>query len=195
MPNLTTQTTIVNRALQIVGYKSVSSIQQVGDRGAKAMETAWTPVLLSELQKNFWAFSIKRATLAASATPPVHTKTNAFPFPPDYIMLAPEDQYGDFPLKNDWIVEGTSIITDDSGPLYIRYVSSSITPDMFDAIFAEAYAAALAVATSEQLNQSNSKLQSAAAIYETQISLARRRGAILNPKQRLPVSPWISKRG
>lgn len=195
MPLSTSKTSIIDRGLQILGMSQIASSPQVGSRGSKAMERAYEPVKLSELQKNFWHFTIKRRQIAASSTPPVHTKGYAYPLPGDYLMLAPVDQYGDFNLKNDWTLEGGHIISDDSGPLLIRYVSSDITENMFDAIFAEALSAALAVATSEELTNSTAKFQKAAAIYDEQISLARNRGSILTQKPRAPVSSWISKRG
>ena len=195
MPNSTTETSIIDRALQLLGLSQISSPQQVGSRGAKAMQRAYQPVLLSELQKHYWHFAIKRAQLPASNTPPVHTKKNAFPLPGDYIMLAPEDQYGELQQRNDWIIEGNSIISDENGPIYIRYVSRDITTNMFDAIFAEAFSAALAVSTCEDLTNSLAKLERVGAIYIDQIAIARKRGSILSQKPRLPVSSWISRRG
>ena len=195
MPIGTSKTSICDRALQLLGMAAVSAVPQVGSRGAKAMERAYRPVLLSELQKNYWHFAIKRASLAASSTKPVHTKGNAYPLPADYLMLAPEDQDSDFPLKNDWIMEGGSIITDEDGLLAIRYVSSDITEPMFDATFAEALSAALAMEVCEELTNSNSKLSNLAAMYDEKIALARKRGFILIQKPRVPISPWISMRG
>lgn len=195
MPNSTTETSIIDRGLQILGYSEISSPQQVGSRGAKAMRRAYTPVKLSELQKNMWHFAIKRALIAASGTPPVHTKKNAFPLPGDCLMLAPEDQDGQFPLNNGRIVEGGAIISDEDGPIKIRYVSANVSETLFDAIFAEMLSAALAIACGEELTNSQSKIQTAGAIYDEQVNLARKRGAILNPKPRVPVSSWISSRG
>lgn len=110
-------------------------------------------------------------------------------------MLAPIDQYGDFPLGNDWSVEGNSIISDENGPLYVRYVSSNITESSFDAIFAEAFSAALAMACCEELTNSQSKLAAVSNVYDFQINEAKKRGSIISPKPKLPVSSWISKRG
>lgn len=195
MPNTTSQTSVIDRGLQLLGFSAITTAQQVGSRGAKAMQRAYRSVLLSELQKNYWHFATKRATLAASATPPVHTKQFAYPLPGDYIMLCPEDNEGaDFMLKRGWVLEGGSIITDDSSPLYIRYISSDILEAQFDAVFAEALSAALAMACCEELTNSQSKLDRVTALYEEQMGIARQRGAILIQKARVPVSPWISKR-
>lgn len=195
MPNSTTDTSIIDRALQLLGFAQIASSNQVGSRGAKSMQRAYLPVKLSELQKNYWHFAIKRAQIPASSTKPVHTKQSAFPLPPDYIMLAPEDMYGTFPLKNDWILEGGQIISDDPGPLRIRYVSSATTENMFDALFAEAFSAALAISCCEELTNSQSKLDRVVQIYEEQMGLARKRGSILIQKPMAPVSSWISERG
>ena len=196
MPNSTTQTSVIDRGLQLLGYAAITSAQQVGSRGAKAMQRAYSSVLQSELQKNYWHFSIKRASIAASATPPVHTKGFAYPLPGDYLMVAPDDDDGsDFMHRKDWVLEQGHIITDDSSPLYIRYVSNDIIESQFDAIFAEAMSAALAMACCEELTNSQSKFDRVAALYEMQINNAKQRGAILIRKARLPISPWISKRG
>lgn len=195
MPSSTSQTSITDRALQLLGYAQVSSPQQVANRGAKAILRAYDSVKLSELQKNMWHFAIKRASLVASAVKPVHTKANAFPLPGDYLMLAPPDQYGSFPDSNDWTVEAGSIISDDAGPLKIRYVSSQVSESLFDAIFAEGLSAALAMATCEELTNSQSKLDHVSQLYDFQISLAKQRGSILIQKNRIPVASWISSRG
>ena len=98
MPADINQTVIINRALQLVGYQSVSGIQQ-NDRGARAMNRAYKPTLYSILQENYWAFSIKRATLTKDTIPPIHGYKNRFKVPGDFLMTAPEDQrFGRFPL-------------------------------------------------------------------------------------------------
>ena len=195
MANSTTQTSIINRALQLLGYQAVASITQVGDRGAKAMNRAYEPVKISLLTENYWAFSIKRASLAEDAVKPVHTKVYRYQLPGDYLMLAPEDQVADFQLANDWIIEGSHIVTNDSAPILIRYISNSITENMFHPLFSEAFSYSLAVNTCEELTQSNGKISTLVELYERQVSLAKKRNAILIAKPKAPVSPWISKRG
>ncbi len=193
MPS-TTQTSIMDRAAQLLGQAQISSPQQVGSRTAKALLRAYQPTKISELTKFFWHFAIKRASLAASGTPPVHTKRNAFPLPTDYLMLAPPDQDGDFPFPNDRTIEGNQIISDDDGPLPIRYIAD-VSESLFDPIFAEALSCALAIGTCEEITNSNSKLVNLGGFYDLQITTAKRRGSILIQKQRLPISSWISARG
>jgi len=172
----------------------VSGIQQ-NDRGARAMERAYKSVLYSLLEENYWAFAIKRASLAEDTVKPLFGFTRQFTLPGDFIMLAPEDQDGDFPLRNDWQIEGGKILSNDSAPLDIRYVSNSVNESQFPSLFSEGFAAQLAVAVCEELTQSNTKLENAVAIYDSVINKAKKRNFIISPKSRAPVSPWISKRG
>lgn len=193
MPAETNQTTIINRGLQHVGYRKVSGIQ-ANDRGARAMDTAYKPVLYSVLQENHWSFSIKRASLPKDTIPPVHGPDNRFRLPGDYIMLAPEDQTSDFPRANDWIIEGDYILTNDDEPIKVRYVSLSVNEAQFPALFAESFSLQLAVATVEELTQSTTKLRNLMGLYDRQINLAKKRNFIVSPKPKVPVSPWISGR-
>ncbi len=193
MPSEINQTSIINRGLQILGYRPVGNIQ-ANDRGARAMNTAYKPVLFSILQENYWTFAVKRASLAADTNKPLHTYTNQFRLPGDFIMIAPGDQLSEFPTQRSWIVEGDFILANDAGPLNIRYVSNSVTESQFPSLFAEAFSAQLAVMTCEELTQSSTKIKNASVIYDRQINLAKRRNFILMEKPRAPVSVWLSAR-
>lgn len=193
MASTTTQTSIANRALQLLGYESISSIQD-NNRGARAVNRAYYTVLYSELRSNFWGFSIKRAIIAASATQPLFGKANYFPLPPDFLDLCAPDQintvnYGPMStspngtlVPNDYQIEamddGTvAIASNMASPLYIRYISSSVKEAAFDPCFAEALAASLAMEICEELTQSNTKMATAEKMYEDAIEKAKKRNA------------------
>lgn len=198
MASSTTQTTIVNRALQILGYKAVGSIND-NDRGARAMLRAYQSVRDDELRAHHWSFALKRAILPASATPPAFGKTNYFPLPADFLDLAPLDptysSTGSGPPDiTDWQIEGNQIASDDEAPINIRYVSGAITESLFDPNFAEAFSAKLAAMCCEELTQSNSKLAAAGAIYDRAIDRAKNRNAFENRPVQPQLDSWISAR-
>lgn len=210
MSSTTTQTTILNRALQLLGYKAVSSIND-NDRGARAMLRAYQPCLEACLRGNFWSFSIKRAILPAASTAPAFGKANYFQLPGDFVMLAPPDQYSNRgmmsgglipsapnvgPVYQDWQIEnfpggGQAIASDQAAPLYLRYVSSAITEANFDPAFAEAFAADLAMNTCEELTQSNTKKAAAEKAYDDAIELAKKRNAFEIMPVQPPVDSWL----
>lgn len=208
MANTTSQTSICNRALQILGYQPISSIND-GSRGARAMLRAYQPVLLRLLRSKFWNFSIQRASLGAAATTPSFGPAFYYPLPPDYLMLAPPDQkygvaFGGFisgpPNVTDWQIEnmpgtgGIAIVSDQTSPINIRYVSQNVTEGLFDASFAEAFSALLAVETCEELTQSNSKIQTAGKLYDDAIEDAKQRNAFEQRPMNPPIDSWITQR-
>ncbi len=202
MASTTTQTTIINRGLQILGYKAVGSIND-NDRGARAMLRAYASVLADELRAHHWNFALRRAVLPASATPPAFGKANYFPLPPDFLDLAPLDPTfganGGGPISGppaitDWQIEGNQIASDQPAPLQIRYVTSDVTESIFDPNFAEAFAAKLAAMTCEELTQSNTKLAAAGQIYDRAIERATNRNAFENRPVQPQLDSWISAR-
>lgn len=213
MGSTTTNVTIANRALQILGSPPISSLQE-NSRGARAINTAYTPVLLSELRKNYWNFAIKRASLAADAVGPAFGRSNSFTLPPDFLDLAPPDMIfgvsgggtlaGNQILAGtpiitgsptvDWQIEGNAIVTNQVAPLNMRYVSSNVTESSFDPCFDEAFSAALALQICEEITQSNTKLQNIANVYDNAIEIAKKRNAFEGRPIQPPTDTFIISR-
>lgn len=209
MASTTTSTSIANRALQLVGYQPIGSLND-NDRGARAINRAYNSVLLEELRSNFWNFAIKRATLSASATAPIFGKTNYFNLPPDFLDLCGPDQKntsnygmipnmpGSYPTYDDFQIENNNgtlaIVTDMAAPIYIRYISSQVTENLFDPCFAEAFSAALATDVCEELTQSNSKLANISQMYSDAIEKAKKRNSFESKPIAPPVERWITVR-
>lgn len=178
------------------------------------MIRAYQPVLLSELRKNYWNFAMSRASLTAAAVGPAFGKSNYFPLPPDFLRLGPPDQVfgvagggtlaGNQILAGtpiitgspilDWQIEGNQIATNQQGPLNIRYITSNVTEAMFDPCFDEAFSAALAVLTCEELTQSNTKLASVEAIYDNAIETAEKENAFEQRPIQPPTDTFIISR-
>jgi hypothetical protein len=202
MGSTTTQISIINRGLQLLGAPSINSLAD-NNRGARAMNVAYQPTLEALLRSYFWNFAIKRAQLVAAAVGPLFGKANAYPLPGDFIMLAPNDQYYAVgagqqligsPVITDWQIEGNTIVSDDPSPINIRYVSSNITEANFDFSFAEALSADLAVQCAEAITQSATKVQQARVAYKDAIDTARQRKSFEDRPVRAPVSSWILAR-
>lgn len=193
MAAATTKIGIINRGLQILGIAQINSLDS-NDRGAKAMRSAYDSILLAELRANTWNFAIKRANLTASPTPPVHGKHFSYPLPGDFLFLAPEETTFGLPNKRDYNVEGQNIISALTSPLYVRYVSNSITESSFDVLFAEAFSTSLAEATCEELTNSNTKLAAIQARYLKLIGDAKKRNAIENAPVKSPLASTIAVR-
>lgn len=202
MATQTTKIGIVNRALQLVGFPQINSINE-NSRGARSMARAYDSVLLNELRKHFWNFAIKRISLVANATPPIFGKGNYFDLPGDFLMLAPMDEAFGIaaggpisgpPSINDWQIEGNQIASNELGPLNVRYISSNLVESLFDVTFAEALSCALAINTVEELTNSNTKMANLQKTYDDYIKMARRRNAFENRPVQSPTDSWITSR-
>jgi hypothetical protein len=193
MASAITKISIINRALQILGNQSISSLTE-NSRGAKAMLRAYDSIFLAELEAHTWNFAIKRAELAADATPPIFGKARYFPLPADYLYLAPEETTLGNPSRRDYQIEGHSIVSDLDSPLPIRYVSLDVQESDFSPTFAEAFASALAMACCEEITNSNAKMQGIAAVYDMAIKRARRKNDFQNAPVKSPTCTFISVR-
>jgi len=183
---------IANRGLQHLGASTIVNLTD-DSVTARAMNLAFEPVKLAELRKHPWSFAIKRASLAASATAPLFTRTKSFPLPTDYVRILapdPEVNYNDL----DWQIEGRNIITNDSAPLKLRYVYNVTDPNEMDVLFREGLSLRLAIEVCEQLTQSNTKKEALFAMYKDLIAEAKRTNAIERVASRPPEDIWVTAR-
>lgn len=197
MPALISKIGILNRAAQILGQPSISNLNE-NSTTARALLRSYDPIFLKAIEAHVWNFSVRRANLAADATPPVFGQGNYFPLPGDFLYLAPEETTRHNPYPKDYNLEILNdtlcIVSPRAAPLPIRYVSSNINEGLFSATFAESFAHELAYATCEELTNSNTKLQNIARGLDLSIRLAKRRNDIQKSPVKSPTCSFISVR-
>lgn len=183
---------ICNRALQKLGAKRITALSD-DSPNARSCNAAYTVLRDAELRKHTWAFSITRAELAADSPAPTWGRANAFTLPTDFLKLAdpyPEDNTN----ARDWLIEQGKIITDESDPLYIRYVARITDPNAMDTLFREALSCAMAFELCEEITQSNTKKEAMRASYTAIIREAKRANALDNVPVAAVEDDWLSVR-
>lgn len=180
---------IANRALQKVGAARISSFDE-GSREASAVKAAYDMVRDAELQRNLWTFSIKRAELAADSAAPAFGRTYQYSLPADYVRKAPLDP-SMAPMPDDLLFEGRKVLTNDAGPLLIRYVSNDFSDETVDPLFAEALAAKLAVEVCEELTQSGAKREALSSDYLFAITQAKSINSIQAGPRAPEIDEWV----
>lgn len=183
---------ICNRALQKLGAKRIISLSD-DSVNARACNVAYVPVRDALLEDHFWRFAIERAELAADAMTPAWGRANSFQLPSDYICLAPSYPEDNFNSK-DWVIEGLKILTDDTAPIYIRYVKRVTDPNAMTSLFREMLSTELAFELCEELTQSNTKK---AQLEKDKIVLmrrAKRSNAFQQTSAVPPEDTWITVR-
>lgn len=188
---------ILNRAAQLLGQPAITSIND-SSKTAKSLFRAYDSIFLAELEANTWGFSIRRAQLAAAPTPPAFGGKTYFPLPGDFLFMAPPEATLGNPLPNDFDFETFNntycVLSSRGAPLPIRYVSSNIVESAFSATFAEAFAYALALATAEEITNSNTKSQVLERGYMLSVQRAKKRNDIQQAPRKSPTCTWISVR-
>jgi hypothetical protein len=115
--------------------------------------------------------------VATTYRSPVHGRFYAYVKPRDFLRAAPIDPKLSLATL-DHLVEGDTIITDDPGPLDLRYVKNIANVTKFDALFDDAIACKVAFETCDEITQSNTKKATLALEYEEAVADARLVNAI-----------------
>lgn len=185
-------TGICNRALQKVGVKKISSISE-NSAAANACLRCYEEIRDSVLMSHRWVNAIKRMEIAEDATAPAWGRLHQYTLPSDYLkLIAPYPEMDD--NGRDWVVENGKILTNDSSPIYLRYVGQITDPNEMGPLLREAIACKMAVEMVEELTQSNSKKSDLETEYEKAIAIARKASAIQNIPQEAVEDTWISIR-
>ena len=183
---------ICNAALQKLGAQRITALTD-NSVNARACNAAYARLRVAELRKHSWNFAIARDALAVDATAPAFGRANSFTLPSAFLRLLPpypEDNLSD----RDWIIEGRAILTDESAPLYVRYIADVTDPNTMDPLFRDALAARMAWEMCEEITQSNTKRQLATADYNEAIAAAKRTNAIEMVPAKSPDDTWITVR-
>lgn len=198
---MTTEVSIGNRALQILGAAPVISLTEENNR-ARALQVAFAAVRDAELHRRNWRFAIKRTTLPALSTTPDSGYAYQYQVPNDYLRLLPGGDL--FPMADLsdyrstyaglYSVEGDRILTDIGAPLSIRYIARITDASKFNASFAEALAARLAWECCETITQSDSKQQLAERRYTMALREARRANAFEMAAEPVADDSWVIAR-
>lgn len=183
---------IANRALQKLGATRITSLSDAST-SARACNACYETLRDAALRRHPWNFAVARAELAADATAPTWGRANAFQLPSDFLRLLPP-----YPEDNvntlDWQIEGRKIYTDDSAPLYVRYIAQVTDPNTMDILFRELLASTMAVEMCEELTQSNTKKAALRDEIKEIIAEAKRTNAIENVSAATPEDTWLTAR-
>lgn len=121
------------------------------------------------------AYPIGAGPLPQSAT------RNVFVLPASYMRLAPQNPKPGIGwlggptgvVYNDWLIEGAFLITDDTGPLVLRFVANITDVARMHPMFCEGLAAKIGIEVCEPLTQSTAKQEWIAKKYEEYMGRAK----------------------
>ena len=104
-------------------------------------------------------------------------RTFAFALPEDFIRATVVDPIYKY-QKTEWIWEGLNILSDDAGPLNLRYCRDVTNVRRFDPLFVEALSSLIAFEVADELTNSRVKKSDLSEIYARYVSEAAQVDAI-----------------
>lgn len=198
---MTSQVSIINKALIVLGEQTIISVDDSNER-ARVMKSIYDQTRDAELRKNRWSFAMKRVSLTPLSTAPEWGYDYQYQLPSDCIRLDMiKDSYIVPNLDNyrqqedlQYTVEGRRILTSMTSPLPIRYIYRVTDTNEFDALFAESLSRKLAFDACEKITQSTQKKQLLWNEYRQALLDAVKVGAIEKPPVALPDDSWMHGR-
>lgn len=162
---------VCNSALQKLGAVSITALTD-NSVNARECSRAFDGNRRSEIRKHPWRFAIKRQVLSPLATPPAFDYLYQFQLPADCLrVIQPNDP------TLEWVVEGRTILTNDSNVLNLRYLADIEDPTQWDSNFYDMIAVSLAMDLCERLTTSPAKKQLLMKEYDDLLAEARRNNA------------------
>jgi hypothetical protein len=184
---------VANRALQKCGISKRLNEYDEDTQQGRAIRACYEMLVETELQRNLWTFATARVQLGADTETPVFDYTFQFQLPADFLRLAPR-----FPkestLRDDWQIEGRKILSNDGGPLDVRYVRSGIDEEQWHPLFREGIAARVAHEIIMELKASQAKKDQLATEYVKFMADARRANAIEHGPIQSAIDQWETTR-
>ena len=164
---------VYNMALDMLEEGPVTAPSE-DSRAARLLSRNYAQTRDEVLRAHPWNFALTRARLPALAEAPAFGWRRAFHLPPDCLRVLPVVRGGGLnarPVAHE--IEGGLVLTDEPAPLPVRYIRRIGDPGRFDALFARALAARLAVYTGHVITGKQSYIERVARIYSETLAEAR----------------------
>lgn len=192
---VSSSTDIANLALDILNAGTVNNIENPISPTESLLNRWYDQSRRKVLREHPWNFAIKNAVLAASATRNAFGET-VYPLPSDFVRLCRViGAEGQIISKNDYRVEGGSIvIQSDGGQLKVVYVYDIANVNAFDPLFVDILAYEIAISIAYKVTNNNTNIKRISELYKMRAALARAIDGQESPPRRREVSANVSVR-
>lgn len=193
---------IANLALTKLGDLRITSLSE-NTKPAREVNAVYT-MLRDKLQRRYvWNFCKARTSLAALSDTPEFGFDYQYQLPSDCLRVLQVGEFFPPPSLADYVgsssaeyaIEGRRILSNDDGPLYLRYLARVEDPTQFDPAYDDAFAWLIAMNLADALAQASAaKQQLLAQGFKDAIREAVTANAIENPPEQLADDTWLLAR-
>jgi len=184
---MTDYVTIANVAASLIGEDDQLRSPDDDTHMGRTFKAAWDLVRRDAIRDHTWNFATRRKGLAAEALDDV-------PFPWAYSYPLPAESLRLVEVLNckakDYQLEGRSILTNATGPVYIRYLIDVPETALWDASFVATFAARMAWQVGNRIAGSAYDKAAGWKIYKDRLSDGKRVDARENPPVEFEPTEW-----
>lgn len=200
---MTSEVSIVNRALNHLGATNISSLDEATKAG-RHMNQIFATVRDDVFRAHPWNSLIRRLELGQETEKPAFGYNFQYALPTDpYCLRVLEFSNGSqtYPYDNMvdnsggpvFVIEGRKLLTDETS-VKIKYIARVTDPNEYDANLISTLAARLAQDACYSITGSTSLIQVMAAMYQDRLKEARFIDATEGATQRIEASNFIEAR-
>lgn len=160
----TTNVSVCNQALGMIGAKSIISFEE-NTENARRCAAIYDQTRKALLRMHPWSFAKSREQLAPIATHPTFGYQHAFPLPKDFMRIIDTGQI-EYEIEGRHILANTDLIN-------LVYVRDEQNEDMWDSLFSECMALYLVNKLAKPITGSNAEGDSAWQKLQNMLKQAR----------------------
>lgn len=184
---MTDYVTIANVAASLIGEDDQLRSPDDDTHMGRTFKAVWNLVRQDAIRDHTWNFAMRRKGLAAEALTDVPWPwAFSYPLPADSLRLVEVLNCSD----RDYQLEGRSILSNNTGPVYIRYLVDVPETALWDANFVAAFAARMAWHVGNRIAGSDYDKVAGWKIYKDRLSDAKRVDARENPAVPFAPTEW-----
>jgi hypothetical protein len=200
-----TYVAIANIALGHLGEDDRIQAPDEDSKPARTVKRAWEATRQFVLAEAHWSFALRTVDLAQRADDadwPIALGRKPFPLPADLVELVEivepcylEEEEERYSIERG--PSGQEILTDDAGPITVRYVRDGADiadPTSWSPAFIEAFAFRLAWQISDGLGADKARKDRALLASDRSLKLAKRNNRRTKPRQGEVEGEWIRAR-
>jgi hypothetical protein len=181
-------TTICNQALSRIGSKAILDIEDESEE-ARECKLNYASSRDAILRSARWNFATRRETLSELVPPPKFGWAKRFQLPVDCLRILQLNGWEEWQQPARWESEGKELLTDDD-VANIKYTARIEDPNLYDALFIDAFACHLASKIAKKITGSSTIAAEQLQMLKGMLAPEARRIDAQEGRRKQRVLPW-----
>ncbi len=187
---MATDVGIINAAYALLNEQGINQLTENSPRANKA-SALWEMIRDEVIRDHPWKCCTKRTSISADVATPLYDWAYQYTLPQDFMKVL---QVGELGYEVPYAIENGKIVTDQSAPLYFRYIYKNEDASTYDSMMVSALIYRMAAAFAYGTTGSSALRDSFIQEYNMLLKKARAVDGQDNPPEMLGDTPSLAVR-